>query len=189
MSAKKYVVQLTDEGRAELEAVVRAQNATSRQSNRARVLLLSDVNHVDGRRPDWQIGEIVGLSEKQIKRIRQQFVKEGLQESLQRKARSDAGTPKKIDGEVEAKLVVLCCSKPPAGRQRWTLSLLVDELCRLKVVASVCRETVRQSLKKIGSSRGRRSVFASRKKTVPVSLRTWNKFSTSTSNNTTKRTR
>ena len=189
MSAKKYVVRLTEEGRSELEGVVRSQNATSRQSKRARVLLLSDANHVEGRRPDWHIGEIVGLSEKQIKRIRQQFVNEGLQESLQRKPRSDAGTPKKIDGEVEAKLVALCCSEPPAGRQRWTLSLLVDELCRLKIVASVCRETVRQTLKKISSSRGRRNVSASRKKTAPVSLHTWKKSSTSTSNSTTKRTR
>lgn len=162
MSVKKYVVRLTEEGRAELEGVVRAQSTPARERRRARVLLLSDVNHVDGRRPDWQIGEIVGLSEKQLMRIRRQFVEEGLQESLQRKTRSDAGTPKKIDGEVEAKLVALCCSEPPSGQQRWTLQLLVDELCRLKVVAGVCRETVRQTLEKIGSNRGRRNGFASR---------------------------
>lgn len=189
MSAKKYVVQLTAEGRSELAAVVRSQNVTARQSKRARVLLLSDANHVDGRRPDWQIGEIVGLSEKQIKRIRQQFVQQGLQDSLQRKTRTDAGLPKKIDGEVEAKLVSLCCSAPPEGHQRWTLSLLVDELCRLKVVASVCRETVRKTLKKTGSSRGGRNASASRRKTAPGSSPTWKKSSTSTSNRTTKRTR
>lgn len=189
MSAKKYVVRLTVVGRSELETVVRSQKATSRLSRRARVLLLSDVDHVDGRRPDWQIAEIVGLSEKQVKRIRQQFIEQGMHSSLQRKRRSDAGTPKKIDGEVEAKLVSLCCSEPPKGHQRWTLSLLVDELCRLKVVASVCRETVRQTLKKIGSSRGERNASASRRKTAPVSLHTWKKSSTSTSKSTTTRTR
>ena len=189
MSAKKWVVRLTAQGRAELEATLRSQSVASGEYRRARVLLLSDADHVDGRRPDWQIGEIVGLSEKQIKRIRQQFVEQGLQGSLERKPRSDAGTPKKMDGEVEAKLVSLCCSEPPAGHERWTLSLLVDELCRLKVVASVCRESVRKTLKKTGSSLGKRSGSASRKKTVPASLRTWKKSSMSTSRSTTKRTR
>ena len=49
-------------------------------------------------------------------------------------------------------LVSLCCSTPPEGRSRWTLQLLVDELCRLQVVTSVCRETVRMCLKKTRSA-------------------------------------
>lgn len=177
MSAKKYVVRLTGKQRIDISTVVRSQKATSQASRRARILLLSDAEHVEGRRPDWQIAEIVGLSEKQVKRIRQQFAQQGVQESLQRKQRSDAGTPQKMDGAVEAQLVTLCCSAPPEGHQRWTLSLLVDELCRLKVVASVCRETVRQTLKKIVLSRGERNVSAFLKKTVLVSLHTWNESS------------
>ena len=89
---------------------------------------------------------------------------------LQRQPRSDAGLPKKIDAAVEARLVVLCCSDPPAGQQRWTLQLLVDELCRLKVVTSVCRETVRQTLKKIVSSPGNQNASVFQKPTAPVSL-------------------
>lgn len=185
---RKYVVRLAAEQRRELEAVVRSQKASALIVKRARLLLLSDADHVDGRRPDWQIGQIIGLTEKQIKRIRQKFVQHGLEATLKRQVRSDAGTPQTLDGKAEAQLVTLCCSTPPAGQQRWTLSLLVDELCKLQVVASVCRETVRQSLKKIASSPGRRNASAFRKKTAPVSLRTWNKSSTSTTNTTTKRT-
>ena len=44
--------------------------------------------------------------------------------------------------------MTLCCGTPPEGRQRWTMQLLADELCRLKVVTHVCPETVRQTLKK-----------------------------------------
>ena len=38
------------------------------------------------------------------------------------------------------------CSGPPAGRTRWTLELLADELVRLTVHDSLSRETVRRRL-------------------------------------------
>ncbi len=63
--------------REELERISRSQNVSAAQARRARILLLSDADHGDGRRPDWQIAELVGLTEKQVKRIRQQFVREG----------------------------------------------------------------------------------------------------------------
>ena len=150
MSTKKYVVHLTKTERSNLEKLVRSQKTSSLQTKRARVLLLSDMNHAEGRRPDWQIGEIIGFSEKQVRRIRQKYVLQGLEATLQRQVRADAGIPQKIDGKVEAELVALACSTPPRGHQRWTLQLLVDEMCRLKIVTSVCPETVRKTLKKIG---------------------------------------
>ncbi len=39
------------------------------------------------------------------------------------------------------------CGDPPAGRERWTLRLLADELVRLEVVEAVSHETVRRTLK------------------------------------------
>jgi hypothetical protein len=56
--------------------------------------------------------------------------------------------PPRLDGAAEAHLVAICCSPAPAGRCRWTLSLLARELVGRKVVTSVCRETVRLALKK-----------------------------------------
>lgn len=185
----KLEVELDNDQRAELEALVRKGTASARQVRQARVLLLADEDRREGHRPDWYIAERVGISERQICRIRQQFVREGLSPTLSRKRRSDAGVPKTLDGRAEAQLVTLCCSSPPDGRQRWTLQLLVDELCRLRVVASVCRETVRQTLKKIASNRGKRSDFASRKRIAPVSWPTWSVSSTSIRSRTTKRTR
>ena len=183
---RKYVARLTLEQRVELEAVARSQKASALVAKRARILLLTDADHPEGRRTDVQIAELVGLTEKQVKRIRQKFVQEGLQATLKRQTRSDAGVPKTIDGEVEAKLITLCCSTPPDGRQRWTLQLLVDELCRLKVVAGVCRETVRKTLKKTASSRGSQNVFVFPRKTAPGSSPTWRKSSTPTAKSTTK---
>jgi transposase len=115
------------------------------KQRRARILLLSDENHVEGGLTDQQIAPRVGLSERQVVRIRQRFVREGDQ-TLERKPKPPVRG--ELGGKAEAHLVVLCCSDPPKGRQRWTLQLLCDELGRLKLVESVCPETVRKSLKK-----------------------------------------
>jgi len=187
MSAK-VEVHLTPEVREELAAIGRSQNVGAARARRVRVLLLADEDHPDGQRPDTYIAAALGLSDKQVKTIRQKFVREGLS-ALERKKRLTPPKPPKFHGRAEARLVALCCSTPPEGQQRWTLQLLVDELCRLKVVTSVCCETVRQCLKKTGSSLGGRSGSASRKRTGRDSSRRWSKSSTCTARTTTQSAR
>ena len=55
---------------------------------------------------------------------------------------------KVLDGEAEARLVQLACSKAPDGREEWSMQLLADKLIELEVVETVSRETVRTTLKK-----------------------------------------
>ena len=43
---------------------------------------------------------------------------------LSRKQRATPAVARIFDGEKEAKLIALACSKPPKGRARWTLRLL-----------------------------------------------------------------
>lgn len=147
-SNEKYRVHLSRRQRQELEAICRQQRTPAAKLRRARILLLADESHAAGHWPDDEIAETVGLSTRQVVRIRQQFVREGIAPTLARKIRSTPPRDSKFDAKAEARLIALCCSTPPDGRQRWTLSLLVDELCRLQIVASVCPETVRQCLKK-----------------------------------------
>jgi hypothetical protein len=56
-----------------------------------------------------------------------------------------------FDEGKERTLVALAQGEPPAGRARWTLHLLADELVRLEVVDAVSYETVRKTLKKTRS--------------------------------------
>ena len=53
-----------------------------------------------------------------------------------------------LDGRVEAKLIALRCSDPPAGYQHWTLRLLADQMVVLEYVEHISHESVRQLLKK-----------------------------------------
>jgi hypothetical protein len=56
------------------------------------------------------------------------------------------GAERKLTGKEEALLVATACSKPPAGRARWTLELLAGELVRLTDHETLSRETVRRRL-------------------------------------------
>ena len=56
------------------------------------------------------------------------------------------GMNRKLSGKEEALLVATACSTPPAGRARWTLELLADELVKLTEHTSLSRETVRRRL-------------------------------------------
>lgn len=59
-----------------------------------------------------------------------------------------------FDGAVEAHLIALRCSHPPAGYARWTVRLLAEKMIELNYVETIGRETVRKMLKKTRSNPG-----------------------------------
>ena len=60
-------------------------------------------------------------------------------------------------------LVAIVCSDAPEGHTHWTLQLLADKVVQMGFAESISLETVRQTLKKTNSSRGRRRNGASRR--------------------------
>src|SRR5262252_8024426 len=79
-----------------------------------------------------------------IYRTKRRFVLGNLEAALSEEPRP--GARRKLSGREEALLVATACSGPPAGRARWTLELLADELVRLTAHDSLSRETVRRRL-------------------------------------------
>lgn len=165
----KYVVNLSETERERLKAISRNGQAPAKKILHARILLLADQIHAEGGWTDQRIGEAMGLHPYSIARIRKRFVTQGEAPALNRKVRTTAPTAPKVDGEVEAQLVAICCSPPPEGRARWTLNLLVDALKTRSIVTEISRETVRQTLKKMNYDLGKNNDTASRKKT-PLAL-------------------
>lgn len=180
----KHKVYLSPEQRQRLQAISRNGSAPVKKILHARVLLMADQDHLEGRWSDAQISEALDLHLNTVARIRQRFVLEGEAPALNRRARLTPPVPAKLDGEQHAHLVAICCSEPPEGRVCWTLTLLVDELKRRGIVSQISRETVRQSLKKINYDRGRSNATASPKRTLPASLRRWKRCSMSTAHHT-----
>ena len=79
--------------------------------------------------------------------MRKSFVEHGLEAALQRK-KPDREYEHALDGEAEAHLIALACSKPPEGREHWSLRLLQNRFVKLGYIESVSHETIRRVLKK-----------------------------------------
>lgn len=153
MRKTKYAVFLTEAERARLRTLIGRGEAPARMLTRARILIKA--NQGEGG-PCWSDAAIAGALEVHpatVARVRRQCVEQGLAAALERK-RPDRVYARKLDGAGEARVIALACAAPPAGRERWTLRLLADELVRLEVVEAVSYETVRRTLQQTNSSPG-----------------------------------
>lgn len=151
---KKYLVTLTATEREFLTGLIATGKAAAKKLTHARILLKADQADDGPAWTDQQIAEALEVSVATIERVRQRFVEQGLEAALGRKKPDKPSRERKLDGAGEARLIALACSQAPPGRVAWTLQLLAHKLVELKVVASICPETVRQTLQKTRSSRG-----------------------------------
>jgi hypothetical protein len=55
--------------------------------------------------------------------------------------------PPVVTGEVEAKIIALCCGESPPGYSRWTLRLLGSKAVELGIVEHISAPTVGKILK------------------------------------------
>ena len=153
---KKHIVRLTHEERETLRSVVRKLKGSSQKVRRAQVLLKADA---DG--PNWtdtRIAEAFDCRTKTVENIRQRLVRDGFEIALNGKKRESPPRAKALDGEQEAKVIALRLGSPPKGFANWTLRLLVKQLVQLEIVDSISPETVRKTLKKTASRRGKSSI-------------------------------
>ena len=136
----RYVVELTIEEREELEQMLAGGELGARKLKRAQVLLGSDRGLTDA-----GLSEALGVGTSTIYRTKRRYVEGGLAHALSEKQRP--GARRKLSGREEALLVATACSKPPAGRAKWTMELLADEIVRLTDHDELSSETVRRRLK------------------------------------------
>jgi hypothetical protein len=143
---KKYIVRLAEEEREILRSVVKKLKGPSQRVRRAQMLLKADA---DG--PNWndsQIGEAFSCRTQTVENLRQKFVIEGFDASLNRKQRDAPPRAKLLDGEQEARVIALRLGKPPKGYANWSLRLVAERAVALEIVESISYETVRRTLKK-----------------------------------------
>jgi len=150
--AKRYRVTLTADERSDLAAMISKGKADARKLAHARILLQADESAGGPGRTDVEIAAALDTTTRTCERVRERFVEQGLEAALLPKP-SKRIYARKLDGAREAKLIALACSKPPAGKKRWTLRLLADEMVELEYAEAVSHETVRRTLKKTRSSR------------------------------------
>ena len=148
---KKYPVILSEAERDELKRLIATGTAPARKLTHARILLKADESLEGAGWVDERVAEAVEVSQPTVSRVRKQYFCEGLEAALNRRP-PKRDYRRKLDGEQEAHLIALACSKPPEGQTRWSLRLLADKLVELDVVEDISHQTVRRTLKKTPSS-------------------------------------
>jgi len=164
ISVKAYVVRLSGEERQRLEMLIRKGKSPARRLLKARILLKADVSEAGEGWSDSRIIEALDASASMVYRVRKQLVEEGLEAVLNRKQRATPAVSPIFDGEKEAKLIALACSKPPKGRARWTLRLLENKVVELGIVERASDSTIGRTLKKTLSSPIAASTGSSRRR-------------------------
>src|SRR5216683_825035 len=135
----RYRVELSQDERDELTALLSGGKHAARKLKRAQILLAADAGAGD---EDIAISVAVGGST--VYRTKRRFVEDNLEAALSEEPRP--GAERKLSGKEEALLVATACSNPPEGRARWTLELLAGAMVMLTEHEDLSRETVRRRL-------------------------------------------
>src|ERR1700751_3895868 len=135
----RYRVELNQCERDRLTALLSGGKHAARKLKRAQILLAADAGA-----SDEDIARDVGVGGSTVYRTKRRFVLGNLEAALSEEPRP--GAKRKLSGKEQALLVATACSKPAAGRARWTLELLAGELVRLTEHTCISRETVRRRL-------------------------------------------
>ncbi len=151
---KRYTVKLTKAEVEELMSIINKGSHTSQTFRAAYILLNCDEGPYSQKVTNEQISKVLKVSMRTIDRVKKKLVEEGFDAVLERRP-TKRNYETKVDGDIEAKLITLCCSEPPKGFAKWSLRLLADKMVELKYVESISHVTVRSVLKKTNLNPGK----------------------------------
>lgn len=143
----RYNVTLTEKEREQLLSVTKGGVHTSKKIIHALILLNCDEGEFSDKVNNEDVAKVLKIGDRTIDRVKKKFVEEGFEAALENRATTRI-YDRKADGEAEAHLVALSCSKAPEGFSRWSLRLLADKMVGLQHVDEISYETVRKVLKK-----------------------------------------
>lgn len=148
MAAQKYHIKLANEERKKLELVLGSKKFSMETKKHAQILLSVDENIHDKLPLMSSIAAQIGVSEATIWKIRKRYAESGLDNLLGRKKRGIPPRPSIVTGDIEAHIIAICCSAPPAGQSRWTLKMIANKIVLCGIMDKISSDTVRRVLKK-----------------------------------------
>ena len=151
---KRYTVKLTKAEVEELMSIINKGSHTSQTFRAAYILLNCDEGPYSQKVTNEQISKVLKVGMRTIDRVKKKLVEEGFDAVLERRP-TKRNYERKVDGDIEAKLITLCCSEPPKGFAKWSLRLLADKMVELKYIESISHVTVRSVLKKTNLNPGK----------------------------------
>ena len=148
---KEHVVTLTAGDRVKLRRVVSSGRHPARMITRARLLL--ELDETDGPASDRRVvADRVGVSEGTVYLVAKRFteVAGDVEAVIGRRKRATPPVPAKVTGDVEARVIALACSTPPAGYDRWSLRLLERQVVLTDGIPPLDHSTIGRVLKRGG---------------------------------------
>jgi transposase len=150
----RYTIKLTKSEVEELQIIINKGSHTSQTFRAAYILLNCDEGEYSDKITNEQISRVLKVGMRTIDRMKKQFIEQGMEAVLERRSTIRVYDIK-ADGDIEAKLVTLCCSEPPKGFSKWSLRMLAEKIVELNYVESISHVTVRTVLKKMNLSLGK----------------------------------
>jgi len=150
----RYTIKLRKTEVEELHAIINKGSHTSQTFRTAYILLNCDAGKYSDKVTNDQISKVLKVGMRTIDRVKKKFIEDGFEAVLERSPTTRI-YESKSDGDMEARLVTLCCSEPPKGYSKWSLRLLADKMVELKFVESISHVTVRSVLKKTNLNLGK----------------------------------
>ena len=152
----KYRITLTQEERIFLMKIISKGKTEGYRIRHAHILLAVDEIEENKEWTDKSISKAYHTTEKSVGNLRRRFVEKGLDAALGREQR-EVPPRIKIDGEIEAKIVALTCSKAPEGHSQWTLRLLAEKVVEFGIMESISHTAIGDCLKKTKLNHGYKS--------------------------------
>lgn len=148
-SLLKRPVTLSTRDREELIRLTTTGVHPASAIRRARVLLALDTS-VGEPDPKDEIATRLEVSGETLRLVAKRFADTGgdVLATIGRKKRDLPPVPSPVTGEVEARLIALACSQPPAGHARWSLRLLEKHVELTEDLPSLDHSTIGRVLKK-----------------------------------------
>lgn len=154
MGYGKRTIVLTEDQRRYLKEYTARGIKPIQSFKRARILLKADSAKNSHPITEKGIADKVGVSLPTVKSVKKAFhdYKYDVNKVVIRKKRDMGPREIKMTGDVEARLIALCCSPVPEGYARWTVRLLADKMVELNYIDEISPMTVSRTLKKTNLS-------------------------------------
>lgn len=131
-----YKVRLSEIDRGECQEILRGGHCWVWRARRAQILL-----HMDQGKSAPQAAKAVGVSEITARRVAKRYLAHDLETALSDDERP--GAKPLLDERQSNEIIAMVCSRPPDGRERWTLRLIASEAVKRGIVPRVGKETIR----------------------------------------------
>lgn len=151
--SKSRPVALSPAERERLRRLVRTGSHPAQQVRRARILLGLDENDPDrdGPVPTQEVvAQRAGVCVDTVVKVSRAYAERGgdVSATIGRKKRLRAPVEPTVTGEVEARVIALACTAPPAGQARWSLRLLEKHIALTDDIPDLDHSTIGRILKR-----------------------------------------